>query len=494
METKKVLIWGTFAFVVQTICGLFIPVVFIRTLGVEGFGQLSFFMWLLHPGFWFDFTGNLNAGLLSKLSSNDPSQSSNLLHRYYTATWFWWSLVWFGITFAAYALSISFFAFTSLLALILLPLCITGGYILILDYYRTQQFIKVYQFQIITIISWLGGIWILSHWIPMKESLLIFTMMIGGFFWIISYCNHSFSKASDFDRIYDFRCSPFQLKVKEIETLGYRYWNHFRSSLQYQSLFFLQASLGIITLQVDRIIIANLSSWENVSYYIVPIAILFKFPALLAFFTKPLLTQLSQMHVENNFKAIQHTFFIVLWGCVGMGMIMILPLSLYFVPLVSFWLNLEFAQQALPVIQPLIWLLPFAIWVMMCQSFYIALGYEKIFNLACIGITLLHWIGIILGEYYWGKQGISFGFFAEAFGGMLMASYLACHIYPFAERLKFGILFLFHLLLWIGMITGIQFLTHSSPSIGFILSIIVVQSLGVLGFGTWLWRKSRSVL
>ena len=176
---KNIIIWGGVSFCWQIIAGIILPRIFIFELGNEVYGKLSFFFILLNPVFWFDFSGNINKGLLAVLPGLDPKTSHSEITARYSGTLIWWLIVWGAIVCFAWIAGIRFFSWISLAVLMLLPFAVTGVYRLVIDWYSKQQYSQIYLFQTLASIVWVIGCWVLILYLPAKKAILLSTLGIA---------------------------------------------------------------------------------------------------------------------------------------------------------------------------------------------------------------------------------------------------------------------------------------------------------------------------
>ena len=471
---KSVIIWGGISFLWQFIAGIILPRIFIFELGSNGYGKLSFFLILLNPIFWFDFTGDINKGLLAVLPNLDFKSQQNEIRKKYSATLIWWLILWvIVIGFAGYS-QIDFFSGITLTGLLFLPFFITGMYWVVINWFSTQQYTNIYRFQTAVSVIWLMGCWILINFFPVKDSIIYASLGVSLFCFFYRFY------ALKSQPIYIFQV--FNLKKFKYEIALYL------SSGKFQSLFLIQALLGLFVLQIDRLIIASYLSWDWVAFYFVPIGILFKFPALLAVFNRPMLAQIA--YLSQNKKALKHYFFLIIPGTFCISIMGITPSYHLIKPLVSIWITPTFAQQASIAIQLVFQILPFAILLMFAQSFLIALNRAKTANYIGIAIAALHWVGTAVGISLFGEKGIGAGFFAESLGALVMIWMLSNLILTRREKHCFFLIGISLLTLLVAIIF-IQFNLAEviTPSIQII--IIVLQFLGVSLTSYYLWKNRR---
>ncbi|MBF0240015.1 MAG: hypothetical protein HQM12_20120 [SAR324 cluster bacterium] len=445
----SVTLWGVIAFGVQTLCGLLLPVLFSRHSQLELYGSFSFFFWLIHPAMWLDFTGNLNAGLLSRLPRISRFHFSQVA-RYYSATILWWFLIWAGMWVAVRWEAVSFFSEWELVGLLAVPVMVSIGYYGVVHQYYQQKLTAVYHYQILLGISWVAGIGLFSETQSLSRATCYSTLGTGLLFVWITFRHLSLSleppgrnlnlnqeladKQTDVEVVLA-RQKPWKAV--------YGWKNYVRDtgrSLTQQSLFFFQTALGIMALQVDRLLIAHLFSWTVVSWYVIPIGLLFKYPALVSFFNKPLITRLSFMlhqeqdtangsprkdSISSQYPEVQRWFLIISLGNLVCGSLLMYGVMWVYQPLVSWWLTPEFARESWAVVRPVMVCLPYAVLMMTGQIFMVALKQDRLFNGLSIACTVFHWGMLGLGGYLRGLNGIGLGFVAEALTGLGLLFYLS---------------------------------------------------------------------
>ena len=255
--------------------------------------------------------------------------------------------------------------------------------------------------------------------------------------------------------------------------------------MRFQSLYVIHALLGLFVLQIDRLIIAAHLNWEWVAIYFVPLGILLKFPALLAVFNRPILSQIA--HLKNNERAVKHYFVLVILGTFWISVIGITPSFYIIKPLVSIWISPDFADQAAISILFVFQALPFAILLMFAQSFLIALDRSRTANYLSIAAAVLHLLGTLVGVMVWGPEGIGVGFMAEGVGALIMVWILAGIILSQLEKqrlLRIGALML-------GVWACVVAVQSQIPKlqVPVLAAVLGLQCFGVAFTGYHIWKK-----
>ena len=462
----RLLIWGAISFCWQIIMGLVLPKFLIPLLGAHSFGQLSFFWILLHPAMWLDFSGNINAGLIARLYQFDFPQKQLKIGNYYFATWIWWVLVWLLISVIVInTKSITIISPFILILTFFLPFLIYQSYWVIINWYLKQQYIKIYQFHIFLSAFWLLTCYLGLQFFPQINTIIVSSMLTSI---IAAYFGIKTKKTL-----------KFQLGIVTGQVKDYL--SSLKKSLIFQKLFVIQAGLGILVLQVDRLIIASSIDWEWVAYYFVPLGILFKLPAFLAVYSRPLISQISILWFDHKREQVQEIFTRIVIGVFLLSITAIVPMNLYLQDIVSLWISVQFAEKAVLAIQFVICLFPLSILLMFGQNFLIAIHGEKVANFISIVVSLFHWLGTYFGVKYWGATGIGFGFISETVGALVIILFTGFRIFENVSISKWLVKFVSIVFIWMASIWVINFMPSSLKypdfEVIFILQIIIIAPI-----------------
>ena len=404
---KSVLLWGSIAFIWQTLLGIILPSILIPRIGEGAFGQLSFFMLLLNPLMWLDFTGNINSGLIAKIPTYQVGQAWGEIKRKYAATWIWWVIIWLMLAYAASYFQLTFFTPGQLIFLLVVPFLAHLLYEPILSYYQQQLYHRVYQYQILLSAYWLIFLWIGIQFFPISQVLIGIVLFFVPP--LLIYRLTTFLLKSH--QASCIKITPTRIEWKK---------NGLLASLRYQRLFVTQSALGLAVLLVDRLLIGNNLGWDYVTYYFVLLGLLFKFPSFLAVFNRPLISQVARWNQEKKYAQIKQAWVLTIQGTLLIGFMIFLPSLIYLEVLVTFWMNAEFAAKSIQIIRILYYLFPLVVLMMVAQSFLIALQWDKSANWISILSVLFHWLGTYIGISLFQHRGIALGFLSEGIATLVM--------------------------------------------------------------------------